>query len=69
MAIPLQALKAAVEAGHPDHALIGVPVSLVRELLKLLPVATIAAPGVMVVIGLDLSTKGDMTAVEVRAVV
>lgn len=44
MAIPLQALKAAVEAGHPDHALIGMPVSLVRELLNLLPVATIVVP-------------------------
>lgn len=32
MAIPLQALRDAVEAGHPDHALIGVPFSLVREL-------------------------------------
>ncbi len=44
MAIPRDKLQAAVEAGHPDHALIGVPVSLLREILKVLPVATVQAP-------------------------
>lgn len=43
MAIPFDAMRRAVEAGHPDTALIGVPVSLMREILKLLPVETIAA--------------------------
>lgn len=43
MAIPRDKLQAAVEAGHPDNALIGVPVSLLREILKVLPVATVPA--------------------------
>jgi hypothetical protein len=43
MAIPREAIRRAVDAGHPDTALIGVPVSLMREILKLLPVETIVA--------------------------
>lgn len=37
MAIPREAMQRAV-AGHPDDALIGLPVSLVREILASLPV-------------------------------
>ncbi|TCP94459.1 hypothetical protein C8J42_101925 [Sphingomonas sp. PP-CE-1A-559] len=43
MAIPREAIRRAVDAGHPDTALIGVPVSLMREILKFLPVETIVA--------------------------
>jgi len=43
MAIPFDAMRRAVDAGHADTALIGVPVSLMREILQLLPVETIAA--------------------------
>ncbi|WP_168371594.1 hypothetical protein [Sphingomonas sp. Leaf198] len=43
MAIPFDAMRRAVDAGHPDTALIGVPVSLMREILRFLPVETIAA--------------------------
>ncbi len=47
MAIPREAIRRAIDAGHPETALIGVPVSLMREIYKLLPVETIvliAAP-------------------------
>jgi len=44
MAIPFDAMRRAVDAGHADTALIGVPVSLMREILNRLPVETIAAP-------------------------
>jgi hypothetical protein len=37
MAIPREAMQRAV-TGHPDDALIGLPVSLVREILAILPV-------------------------------
>jgi hypothetical protein len=40
MAIPREAMQRAV-AGHPDDALIGLPVSLVREILAILPVERI----------------------------
>lgn len=40
MAIPREAMQRAV-AGHPDDALIGLPVSLVREILATLPVERI----------------------------
>ncbi len=43
MAIPFDAMRRAVDAGHADTALIGVPVSLMREILKHLPVETIVA--------------------------
>ncbi|MBE2990879.1 hypothetical protein IFR23_02505 [Sphingomonas sp. CFBP 13603] len=43
MAIPREAMRRAVDAGHPDTALIGVPVSLMREILKFLPVEMIVA--------------------------
>jgi len=43
MAIPREAIRRAVNAGHPDHALVGVPVSLLREILRNLPVETIVA--------------------------
>lgn len=43
MAIPCEAIRRAVDAGYPDTALIGVPVSLMREILKFLPVETIVA--------------------------
>ena len=43
MAIPREAMRRAVDAGHPDTALIGVPVSLMREILTFLPVETIVA--------------------------
>ncbi|TCP65903.1 hypothetical protein [Sphingomonas sp. PP-CE-1G-424] len=43
MAIPREAIRRAVDAGHPDTALIGVPVSLMREILRFLPVETIVA--------------------------
>lgn len=42
MGIPRDALQRAVDAGHPDHALVGIPISLVREILRGLPVETIA---------------------------
>ncbi|MFZ3485297.1 hypothetical protein [Sphingomonas sp. 3-13AW] len=37
MGIPREAMQRAVQ-GHPDDALIGLPVSLVREILATLPV-------------------------------
>lgn len=43
MAIPREAIQRAVDAGHPDNALIGVPVSLMRELLRAIPIETIVA--------------------------
>ena len=43
MAIPREAIQRTVDAGHPDHALVGVPVSLLREILRSLPVETVAA--------------------------
>jgi hypothetical protein len=43
MAIPFDAMRRAVDAGHADTALIGVPVSLMREILNRLPVETIIA--------------------------
>jgi hypothetical protein len=43
MAIPREAMQRAVDAGHPDHALVALPVSLVREILRALPDAAIAA--------------------------
>ncbi|WP_230630671.1 hypothetical protein [Sphingomonas sp. Leaf37] len=42
MAIPRDQLQRAVDAGHPDDALVGFPISLVREILRSLPVETIA---------------------------
>ncbi len=36
MAIPRKKLQAVIDAGHPDDALIGLPVSLVREILSAL---------------------------------
>lgn len=54
MAIPRDKLQAAVEAGHPDNALIGVPVSLLREMLAALPACQ------PVHIGLDLARGADM---------
>lgn len=42
MAIPREALQRAVDAGHADSALIGLPVSLVREILQKLPAEFIA---------------------------
>lgn len=44
MAIPREQLQKAVDAGHPDHALVGVPVSLLREMLRILPVEAIVVP-------------------------
>ncbi|MBM7407069.1 MULTISPECIES: hypothetical protein [Sphingomonas] len=38
MGIPRDALQRIVNAGHPDSALVGMPVSLVREILAILPV-------------------------------
>lgn len=38
MAIPRETLQRVIDAGHPDSALIGVPVSLLREILTILPV-------------------------------
>lgn len=35
--IPREAMQRAVDAGHADTALIGLPVSLVREILQKLP--------------------------------
>lgn len=43
MTIPREAIRQAVNSGHPDTALIGVPVSLLREILRHLPVETIVA--------------------------
>lgn len=34
-------LQRVVDAGHPDTALVGVPVSLLREILNILPVDTV----------------------------
>lgn len=31
-----------VGAGHPDHALVGMPVGALRELLQAVPIATVA---------------------------
>lgn len=45
MAIPREALQRAVDAGHPDDALVGFPISLVREILRKLPVEIIAPIG------------------------
>ncbi|NJC33877.1 hypothetical protein GGR88_001351 [Sphingomonas jejuensis] len=39
--IPRQQLQRVVDAGHPDTALVGVPVSLLREILSVLPVDTV----------------------------
>lgn len=44
MSIPREQLQRVVDAGHPDTAIVGVPVSLVREFLRYLPV-NITAPG------------------------
>jgi hypothetical protein len=44
MAIPLDQLQRAVDAGHPEDALVGFPISLVREILRRLPVETIDIP-------------------------
>lgn len=41
MAIPRDQMQRVVDAGHPDTAIVGIPVSLVRELLRYLPVETI----------------------------
>lgn len=41
MSIPRDQLQRVVDAGHPDTAIVGVPVSLVREFLRYLPVETI----------------------------
>lgn len=43
MAIPREQLQAVVDAGYPDKALIGMPVSLLREILSVLPVTTVPA--------------------------
>ena len=43
MGIPREAMQRAVDAGHPDTALVGVPVSLLREILRMLPVETLVA--------------------------
>lgn len=44
MAIPRDQLQRAVDGGHPEDALVGFPISLVREILRCLPVETIVAP-------------------------
>ncbi|MEZ0495414.1 hypothetical protein [Sphingomonas sp. IW22] len=59
MGIPREKLQAAVDAGHPDTALIGVPVSLMREILRVLPVATLPVP-TPVVMGLDVARGNDL---------
>jgi hypothetical protein len=43
MSIPRDQLQRVVDAGHPDTAIVGIPVSLVREFLRHLPVETILA--------------------------
>lgn len=35
---PREQIEQAVNAGHPDDALVGVPVSLLREILSALPI-------------------------------
>lgn len=44
MSIPREQLQRVVDAGHPDTAIVGIPISLVREFLRYLPV-DIIAPG------------------------
>ena len=44
MTIPRDQLQRAVDGGHPEDALVGFPISLVREILRQLPVETIVAP-------------------------
>lgn len=43
MAVPIAAIAAIVEAGHPDDAVVGVTVRLLREILHGLPVAVVGA--------------------------
>jgi hypothetical protein len=46
MAIPREALQRAIDAGHADNALVALPVSLLREIMRILPVETIpVCPG------------------------
>jgi hypothetical protein len=41
MASALEQMRRAIEAGHPEDALVGVPISLVREIVRRWPVETI----------------------------
>lgn len=42
MAFPREELQRVVDAGHPDDALVGFPISLVREILRRYPVEFVA---------------------------
>lgn len=40
-AIPREQLQRVVDAGHPDTALVGVPIGVLRKILSVLPVDTV----------------------------
>ncbi|MEH3098861.1 hypothetical protein [Sphingomonas adhaesiva] len=44
MAIDLDQLRRITEAGHPDNALVGVPISMVREIERRLRLADTTQP-------------------------
>lgn len=47
--IAREKLQQVVDAGYPDDALVGVTVGMVREILRFLPVETIAPVAAVVV--------------------